>query len=468
MLFNSSDFLLFFLIVYLLYWRIPDFRRQNLLLLLASYVFYGAWDIRFLPLIFSTGLINYGIGSRIAREARLPQRKLWLTLGVSISLATLAFFKYFNFGIESAASVLRHLGIQPHLSTLNIILPVGISFYTFHEISYLVDLYRREGQLASNFVSFALYVAYFPQLVAGPIQQSRFLLPELEKPRTITGEDLRLGAMWILLGYAKKVAFADTLAPLVDRVFDHPAGFTGATFLMATLAFATQIYGDFAGYTLIARGLSQLMGMPLIENFRRPFLASDPRDFWRRWHMSLSSWLRNYLYLPLGGNRLGTFRTHINLMLTMLLGGLWHGASWNFVLWGGYHGALLSLSHALGFGSKSDQPSPAIRALRILVTFLLTLFGWLLFRARAREQIVTMIQGLLFNFRWDQETTFIAIPTLTIFALLMAYHLWQELSADALVLLEADWRLRSGVYAFLFLVIVAIGFRPVPFVYFQF
>ena len=235
--------------------------------------------------------------------------------------------------------------------------------------------------------------------------------------------------MWVLLGYAKKVVLADTLAPLVDMVFDHPSNVSGATCCVSVVAFAVQIYADFSGYTLIARGISQFLGIPLIENFHMPYLAIDPRNFWRRWHISLSSWLRNYLYLPLGGSRRGKVRTYFNLMVTMLLGGLWHGASWTFVLWGGYHGLLLCVCHALGLSGKSDRSPLLQRVVRIVLTFFLTLFGWLLFRVQNMAQLTAMFQNIAFNCRWDAETTFLALPTFSMLILLLCYHVWQDARA---------------------------------------
>ena len=279
------------------------------------------------------------------------------------------------------------------MHVLNLLLPIGISFYTFQTISYSVDVYRGARPSIDNLLNFALYVAYFPQLVAGPIERSTRLLPQLEAPREVTRNDLRVGILWILLGYFKKVAIADTLAPMVDYVFTNPSEVSGTVSLVGVLAFAVQIYGDFAGYTLIARGLSRLMGIHLIENFRAPYLAHSPRDFWQRWHISLSTWLREYLYFSLGGSHHGRTRTYVNLMITMLLGGLWHGARWNFVLWGAYHGILLVFTHALNDIRRQNEGKIWI-GLRIAFTFLLTLFGWLLFRVADLGQLVDILRNI--------------------------------------------------------------------------
>jgi D-alanyl-lipoteichoic acid acyltransferase DltB (MBOAT superfamily) len=468
MLFNSASFLVFYVLVFLLYVKIRNYRRQNVMLLVASYVFYGAWDWRFLPLMLLCTVVNYYSAQRIAASSRPLARRWLLALCLVVSFVVLGFFKYYNFGAESLQTLLGLFGLHAHLATLQIILPVGISFYTFHTVSYTVDVYRGVTRPADSFVDFALYVAYFPQLVAGPIQQSTVLLPVLQKPRRVTAEDFQIGALWIILGYAKKVVFADTLAPLVNAVFENPSNMSGATCFVSVVAFAVQIYGDFAGYTLIARGVSQLLGIPLIENFHMPYLAIDPRDFWRRWHISLSLWLRNYLYLPLGGNRRGKTRTCLNLMVTMLLGGLWHGASWTFVLWGGYYGVLLCVCQVLGLSGKSDHPGPVSRVVRIVVTFFMTLFGWLLFRVQDMGQLATILHNMAFNFRWVDETTFIAVPTFSMLCLLLCYHAWQERTGNMLVLLAAPPRVRQFAYAFLIILVIAVGFQPVPFVYFQF
>jgi D-alanyl-lipoteichoic acid acyltransferase DltB (MBOAT superfamily) len=468
MLFNSANFLVFFVITYGLYVLIRDFRKQNFILLIASYVFYSAWDVRFLPLLLFCTVVTYWAALRIETASAPRERKLYLGIGVATSMAVLGFFKYYNFGIESTQAMLQALGLKAHLPTLRIILPVGISFYTFQKVSYCVDVYRREIKATFNFIEFALYGALFPQLVAGPIEQSTHLLPQLQRPRVITNEDFRIGFLWCLLGYAKKVVFADTLAPMVDRVFSQPTAYSGATCAMAIVAFAVQIYGDFSGYTLIARGVARFFGIHLMENFRMPYLAVSPRDFWRRWHISLSMWLRKYLYFGLGGNRISPGRTYVNLMLTMLLGGLWHGASWTFVLWGGYHGLLLCICHYLDISDEREEMDRLQLVARIVGTFVLTLFGWLLFRVQSMEQLGTFLRKMATDFRWDDETSFYAVPTLSMLAVLMTYHLWQLRRDDMLVLLAANRWLRRGVYAGCLLLIIAVGFRPVPFVYFQF
>jgi len=468
MLFNSGTFIVFFAVVLTLYWLLRDYRLQNALLLVASYVFYSAWNWKFLFLLMASTIVDYIVGLRMNKAATPAGRRMYLLASLSFNLGMLGFFKYFNFGIESLAVLLQQIGLTPHLPTLYVILPVGISFYTFQSIGYTLDVFRRKREPIRDPLVFAVYVAYFPQLVAGPIERSTTLPPQFEKPRTLTGEDFRIGSEWILLGYFKKVVIADTLAPMVDYVFTHPRDTSGIVSLVGIVAFALQIYGDFAGYTLIARGISRWMGIRLMQNFRRPYLARSPRDFWTRWHISLSTWLRDYLYVGLGGNRKGGTRTYINLMVTMLLGGLWHGARWNFVLWGAYHGVLLVICHALGVGKGETRARPVVVLGQIALTFLLALGGWLLFRVASMDQLGAIVENIATNFRWTPDLHFYVRPTLTMFALLVAYHVWQEKRRDEFILLHANQWLRFGAYAFMVLTIVSFRFTPVAFIYFQF
>ncbi len=468
MFFNSAQFLAFFAIVLTLYYALRERRRQNVLLLIASYVFYSAWDVRFLSLIVASTAVDFVAACRIQNSSDPRRRKLWLAVSLGFNLGMLAIFKYLNFGLESFAELLGWIGLSASVPTLQIILPVGISFYTFQTISYTVDVYRRQRAAVDDLLDFALYVAYFPQLVAGPIEKSTTLLPQLQQARRIERGDVQVGVMWISLGYFKKVVIADTLAPMVDHAFAEPARVSGMVSLVAVLAFAIQIYGDFAGYSLIARGLSRLMGIRLMQNFNAPYLSRSPREFWHRWHISLSSWLREYLYFGLGGSRSGRVRTHVNLMATMLLGGLWHGASWNFVLWGAYHGFLLMVCHAFGSSRRFVSTSPVVVCGQIAVTFAFTLFGWLLFRVTSVAHLGLILNNIVTNFHYTPDLSLYLRPTLAAFGILMAYHVWQEYSGDALVLLRAHPRFRLGLYAFVVSTIIVVGFRPTPFVYFQF
>ncbi len=388
MLFNSLAFLVFLPVVVGLYYRLGH-RYQNLLLLVASYVFYGWWDVRFLVLLALSTVVDYHCAWRMGQTEDLKKRKRYLLVSICTNLGILGFFKYFNFFIESAAPLLNQLGMQADGLTLRIILPVGISFYTFQSLSYTVDVYRRELKPVRNFWDVALYVSFFPQLVAGPIERAVNLLPQVQNPRSFDAKRFVDGSWLILVGYLKKVVIADRCAALVAGGFSGTAlPGEGLDTWMIVYAFAFQIYGDFAGYTDIARGVARLLGFELMKNFGAPYFVTSPSQFWRHWHISLSTWLRDYLYIPLGGNRGGGVRTYVNLSLTMLLGGLWHGAGWAFVVWGIYHGVLLIahrlmqpvLETAAQILPKGRTWLRGYKAAGIIFFFHLTCIGWLIFR----------------------------------------------------------------------------------------
>jgi len=401
MLFNSWVFVLFLLIVIPLYFSLRQ-PWQNRLLLAASYVFYGSWDYRFLSLLATSTVVDYICALRIQGAAHRRQRLPFLLMSLVVNLGLLGFFKYFNFFVASTAGLLEALGFQAHTPILNVILPVGISFYTFQTMAYTIDVYRGKETATRDFSSFALYVSYFPQLVAGPIERPSHLLPQIQSPRRVTNWHVQTALQLILMGYFKKVFVADSVAPLVDRCFSDPSSGGSLTLLLGLYLFAIQIYGDFAGYTDIARGVSRLLGINLSVNFQQPYLSANITEFWRRWHISLSSWLRDYLYIPLGGNRRGRVRTYWNLMLTMLLGGLWHGAGWTFVIWGGLHGLYLSVHKMLSGGRKiglSERPQTggawAVWAGQVILTFHLVCLTWIFFRAPALPGAMDYLRGIV-------------------------------------------------------------------------
>ena len=335
MLFTSAVFLLFFAVFYACYLLLRGHRTgQNVLLLVANYVFYGWWDWRFLSLLLLTTWIDFAAGRWMGRvSGGIPRR--WILVGaLAFNLGMLGFFKYFNFFTDSAVELCSALGFHADAPTIRILLPLGISFYTFQAVSYVVDVYRLKTKPTGSLLDFSIYVAFFPLLISGPIERSDHLLPQIAAPRRITLEQLNAGVFLILWGFFKKLVIADNIGPIADEVFDGYLQQGGLNVILGALAFAFQIYCDFSGYSDIARGLAKLMGFDLILNFKLPYFALSPSDFWRRWHISLSTWLRDYLYIPLGGNRGTKLQTFRNLMVTMLLGGLWHGAAWNFVLWG--------------------------------------------------------------------------------------------------------------------------------------
>lgn len=341
MQFNSVQYALFLPLVVLLYWRLP-FRYRNVLIVIASYVFYGAWDVRFLGLLAFSTVVDFFVGKKIFAVPNLAGKKRWLGVSLFVNLGILGFFKYFNFFVDSAVELLQAIGLQPNAPSLHILLPVGISFYTFQTISYSFDIYRGRIEPTNNLLNFAAYVAFFPQLVAGPIERAQDLLPQIEAEQPPPKPDRVVSALGlILMGLFKKVVIADVAARVVNPVFGDVHTASGINLLAAMFCFAIQLYGDFSGYTDIARGSARLLNINLMVNFRQPMLSKNPSEFWTRWHISLSNWLLDYLYIPLGGNRGGALKTFRNLFLTMTIGGLWHGASWNFVLWGATHGALL-------------------------------------------------------------------------------------------------------------------------------
>ena len=370
MLFNSGVFLQFFAAFVLLYWLARNsLPLRNWLILGASYLFYGwwspdkaeaiptnallatLWHCRFLAILVATSLLDFSIALGLDKLATPRSRKWLLSASIAANLGVLGFFKYHDFFALSFSSLLSSLGIPLQARTLGLILPVGISFYTFQSMSYTIDVYRRELPATRNLVNFLAYVSFFPQLVAGPIERARHLLPQFAQTRVITLPMLEEGVWLMLWGMFKKVVLADNFAPLAEMVFGS-SHFTSATVVLGTLAFGLQIYCDFSGYSDIARGTARVLGFDIMWNFNLPYSVASLREFWQRWHISLSTWLRDYLYIPLGGNRFGTTRTYLNLIITMLLGGLWHGAAWNFVLWGLWHGAGLALTRAPIFNSQ--------------------------------------------------------------------------------------------------------------------
>src|SRR6204780_1581942 len=381
MLFDTPVFVLFLCLTTLCYWCLK-FRAQNKFLLFASYLFYGWWDWRFLCLMIASTLIDYFIAIKIADAEDKRTRRSLLILSLVINFSILGFFKYFNFFADSLHASLAALGVQVSLPLLRIILPPGISFYTFQEVAYIVDVYAERIPASRSFFDYGLFISLFPHLIAGPIQRPSHLLPQVQKPRQWDSDKAFDGLLLILEGLFRKCVIADNCALIANAAFGGAFGKPSLPVVMlGTYAFAWQIYGVFSGYSDIARGSAQLLGFHFMVNFRQPYFADSIQDFWRRWHISLSTWLRDYLYIPLGGNRNGRWMTYRNLMLTMLLGGMWHGASWNFLIWGGYHGALLSVERAVRGGREEREGWTLLYPLQAMFTFTLVLVGWVFFRA---------------------------------------------------------------------------------------
>ena len=473
MLFDSPVFVVFLILVVVVYWPLR-WRNQNVFLLLASYFFYGWWDWRFLGLILISTLVDFVCARSIARSNQAVRRKALLTISVALNLGFLGFFKYFNFFTESLSHVLTLAGLPVNIVFLKILLPPGISFYTFQALAYIVDVYFGRLEPAESLLDYALFINFFPHLIAGPIQRPSHLLPQVQSPRRFDGRLFMDGIMLILSGLFRKCVIADNCALLANAAFNGKMGEpTLPIVALGTYAFAWQIYGDFSGYSDIARGAAQLMGFEFMVNFRQPYLASSLQDFWRRWHISLSTWLRDYLYIPLGGSRHGEAQTYRNLMATMLLGGLWHGANWTFVIWGAIHGIGQSIERFLRttvkWGSQSDEESSflVLWTKRIFI-FHVVCLSWVFFRAQSMTDAFHMLSGLsLFEWRPEFVTgyKFLALFSLPLFVLdllLEARHedfLFQRTAAPA------QW-----VYASALVLMVAFlsANESSAFIYFQF
>jgi len=396
--FNSLEFLIFLPAFMAAYFATRG-RARIAVCLAGSYLFYGWWDWRFLALIILVTLVNFAVGTALGRTDDQRKRKRLLIVSCIVNLGVLGVFKYFNFFIESTESILGAVGLDTGSGHLNIILPVGISFYTFQAMSYSIDVYRRRIPVERDLMRFAAYVALFPQLVAGPIVRASDLLPQMAVDQRPTFDRIQAGFGLVLLGMFKKVVVADNCAPIVDSIFSQPDLFTSLNVLLGVYLYAVQIYCDFSGYTDIAIGIGRMLGFEFPENFNKPYFSASFSEFWTRWHISLSTWLRDYLYIPLGGNRKGAIFTYRNLMLTMLLGGLWHGAAWTFVFWGFLHGVYLMLQRWLAapFEKLTEAlriPRSIVRVFLVLLVFHLTCFAWIFFRAQSFDQAMHILERI--------------------------------------------------------------------------
>jgi D-alanyl-lipoteichoic acid acyltransferase DltB (MBOAT superfamily) len=470
MAFNSLHFVVFLATVFGLYWLVAPHRRlRNALLLAASYWFYMHWDWRYAALLVFSTVLDYTVALAIEATDRPGRRKLLLACSLAGNLGVLATFKYFNFFLDSFASTLGAIGFSGELGHLQVLLPVGISFYTFQTLSYTIDVYRGSLPARRSLLDVAVFVAFFPQLVAGPIVRASDFLPQLDlRPRYDDRRTLD-GVRLIFRGLAKKVLIADTLAvAIVDPVYAEPGAWSGAANLLATYAYALQIYCDFSGYSDAAIGSAKLLGLELPINFNRPYLAVNIRDFWARWHISLSTWLRDYLYVPLGGNRKGQWLTYRNLAITMLLGGLWHGAAWNFVLWGAFHGGWLMTNRWLfGGGAKPAEAPLAERIARRALTFHLVCVGWVLFRAANAFEAATVLGRIV---TWApgrfEAGPLVWAPLAIGFALHWLNPAWLARLERRFV--DSPGAVQGAAYATMILLLVAAGGVETPFIYFQF
>lgn len=394
MLFNSLDFAIFFPTVFIVYWIFSKhLTLRNTVILLSSYLFYGWWDWHFLILIIISSTVDYYVGLKLFKAKEIKTRKAFLALSLIINLGFLFYFKYTNFFIETFVDSFRLFGSKFQISTLNIILPVGISFYTFQTLSYTIDIYRKQIEPTKDLLSFFTFVAFFPQLVAGPIERASHLLPQFHKTYRFDYAKVKSGLLLMGFGLFKKMVIADRAAILVNQVYSNPSEHAGHEIVLATILFAFQIYCDFSGYSDIAIGAARTMGFDLMKNFDSPYFSKSVTEFWRRWHISLSTWFRDYVYIPLGGNRKGKYRTYANLFTVFVVSGLWHGAAMTFVIWGAIHGLFIIFEKAITSFRKRFFNSKTSLLLGVPFTFFIVCFAWIFFRAETLKQAFTIIQN---------------------------------------------------------------------------
>ena len=478
MLFNSLDFAIFLPIVFLLYWFV--FKRylklQNLFILIASYVFYGWWDYRFLGLIAISTILDYSIGLALEKHDARITRKSLLVISLIVNVGLLGFFKYFNFFIDNFISAFSYFGMTFKADTLNIILPVGISFYTFQTLSYTIDIYRNKIKATKDFVAFSAFVAFFPQLVAGPIERASNLLPQFFIKREFEYHKAVDGLRQILWGLFKKVVIADNCAIFVNQIFENYNTYSGSTLLLGAIFFAFQIYGDFSGYSDIAIGTARLFGFNLKQNFAFPYFSRDIAEFWRRWHISLSTWFRDYVYIPLGGSRVNKLLQVRNVFIIFLVSGFWHGANWTFIIWGAlnavYFLPLLLLKknrkHTNVVAENTVFPS-ATEVIQITITFFITVLAWVFFRAKTVEDAFQYLVGI---FNQSLLTVPEIRPTyVLVFLLIFLAVEWNGRRSQYAIehlWFKKYWLLRWGLYYIIVIVIFLYGGKQQEFIYFQF
>jgi alginate O-acetyltransferase complex protein AlgI len=472
-LFNSLTFVVFFVLVLALHSAPLGWKTRKTNLLIASYLFYAAWNPPFVVLLWLSTVIDWHVAKRLFVEQRVSRRRLLLALSVVVNLGLLGYFKYGEFLLQNFVALAAMVGVSYQPPDWNIILPVGISFYTFQTMAYSLDVYLKRAEPSKSFLDFALFVTFFPQLVAGPIVRPTHLLPQFATPRRASGNQLRWGLALITIGLFQKIVVADgLLAPVVDEVYKAKDVLHPLDAWLGTLAFSGQIFADFAGYSTTAIGVALALGFGLPDNFRFPYAAIGFSDFWRRWHISLSSWLRDYLYIPLGGNRKGGLRTYANLMTTMLLGGLWHGASWTFVVWGGLHGVFLAAERWLvvRFGSQAIWKTLGAQIFLALLTYFLVNLTWVFFRAPDFESAWRLISTML-TFATDGKkvlpTSMVVQTVLTIGIMLLIHWRMRERRLEQVVDRLPTW-LVGLVWGFMLTLIIITQGGSDAFIYFQF
>ncbi|NOS78344.1 MAG: MBOAT family protein [Nitrospira sp.] len=466
MTFNSAEFLFFFPLVLLVY--VFAFRRERwreTVLLVASYLFYMSWNWRYAGLLVLSTVVDYSVGRLMAKESRRRVRRNILIASLCSNLGMLCLFKYYNFFVELAGPATTLFGVDVSFLKHELLLPVGISFYTFQTMSYTIDLYRGENVLEKDFLKFSVFVAFFPQLMAGPIVRAKEFLPQLHRVPLVSQERVQDGLLLVFRGLFKKLAIADLLGILaVDKVFANPAAFSSWDLLITLYGYTFQIYNDFSGYSDIARGLARILGFELPVNFNRPYLSQSVREFWTRWHITLSTWLRDYLYISLGGNRAAPWRVRVNLMITMLLGGLWHGAALHFVAWGAYHGFLLMIGRSREGVAEDSTRWGTIR--RQLVCFHLIVLGWLLFRIQDLPHLIQYGEGLVSNGVGTQiHGLFYGVLAMAVVLHLTPIEQWERVKTHFLGL---PVPVQAGAYALLLVLYCGFTLESPAFIYFQF
>lgn len=478
MLFNSIDFAIFLPVVFLLYWFVAgrSIRAQNILLIGASYLFYGWWDWRFLSLIIFSTLVDYLVGIGLSKTEEQRKRKLLLWTSISVNLGFLGFFKYYNFFLENFLAAFTFFGAEISAGSLNIILPVGISFYTFQTLSYTIDVYRGKMEPTRDFISLAAFVSFFPQLVAGPIERATNLLPQFRKPRRFNNRDAVDGMRQILWGLFKKIVIADNAAVHANYIFAHSDSMDGSMLLLGALFFTFQIYGDFSGYSDIAIGTARLFGFHLMRNFAFPYFSRDIAEFWRRWHISLSTWFRDYLYIPLGGSRGGTWMKIRNTFVIFIVSGFWHGANWTFIVWGALN-ALYFLPLLLARKNRDHLEIvaqgkwiPTLRELTgMFITFWLTVLAWIFFRAENLTHAIAYLSGIFSSTLFEMPDLAGMRAILLLIVLFMIFEWFGREKRFALAIAE-EWKkpFRWGAYYLILLLMLLFTGEQQEFIYFQF
>ena len=467
LLFNSWQYALFFPVVFALYWALPH-RFRVYLLLIASCYFYMSWNAKYIMLIIFTTLASYLAALMLEKTESQRTKKVILTLTLCACLGVLFVFKYFNFFAGAVVDFLNMFALHLHPATLRLLLPVGISFYTFQTLSYVIDVYRERVKPERNFIVYAVFVSYFPQLVAGPIERTNNLLPQIKTPHGFDYSQAVYGIKLMTWGFFKKLAVADVLASHVDNVFSSVHSYQGVALMIAVFFFTVQIYCDFSGYSDIARGCSKMLGIDLMENFRSPYFSTGIREFWSRWHISLSTWFRDYVYIPLGGSHCGKLRHNVNLMITFTVSGLWHGADWTFVVWGAVHGLGRIAENSL---TLNREPHELVRVVRVIVTFVFVMTVWVFFRAESLNDAVYIFTHILYlhdNGLSFSVSKFTALPVTTL--IICEYASLNDNSGLIKLLTLKNNMLRWSAYVFIGLITAFFAPKGLPndFVYFQF